>query len=154
MMTALIMSSTLLSTILSRRILVIIPIISVPTIVPTIEPFPPDKRVPPITNEPKHEREVDRYRRIETEVGHLGRRGVELILQHVAGRDVAQVTDWRPERDLEDESAEVGEDSPVGGAPARVVRARCVPHRRSIAEKTARVATERAYPSLTGPGLF
>ena len=49
MITALIIISTLLSTLFSRSILVSTPMISVPTMVPEIEPLPPESRVPPIT---------------------------------------------------------------------------------------------------------
>src|SRR4051812_728156 len=47
--TALIIISTLLSTFFSRSILVRMPMNSVPTMVPEIEPLPPERRVPPIT---------------------------------------------------------------------------------------------------------
>ena len=49
MITALIIISTLLSTLFSRSILVSTPMINVPTMVPEIEPLPPESRVPPIT---------------------------------------------------------------------------------------------------------
>jgi hypothetical protein len=48
-MTALIIISILLSTLFSRNILVRTPMIRVPTMVPEIDPLPPERRVPPIT---------------------------------------------------------------------------------------------------------